>query len=185
MIFPLILLALGIGVFAAYELSPTTHAWVDTHVQAVKDSLAAHDDAQRHLADATITATSAPPAAPTPAPMDPAVAQKLAAAREAAREAAKQSAIAAQTAKSPQEKAVATFMAQRTLAVQVLAQAVSERLLQPWTHPPAHVRAYNKQRIDEAQAEIQHADAELLRLGAPPLLAAGAGALAALIRSIP
>jgi hypothetical protein len=94
-VIPLIFLALLLGAgLAAYEFSPRAHAWVDEHVRALHEAIAAHRAADAHLgtAHATIdahqamqqagardpwaqTAPSPAPAsapAPTPAPPPPA-----------------------------------------------------------------------------------------------------------------
>ncbi len=80
---PFILLALGLGAAAAYAFSPSTHQWVDAHVEAVKDALHAHDAASAHLdaAHEMIASTQpAPPLTTSPVPLPPAAAQHVAAA---------------------------------------------------------------------------------------------------------
>jgi hypothetical protein len=101
MIFPLLLLVLGAGAFAAYELSPKTHAWVDDHVQALRAALAAHLAADAHL-DA---------AAAMPNPV-----QQLEAAQAANRVAAQMTTQAAQAAKTLDQQAAAAQSAAAVVA---------------------------------------------------------------------
>ena len=49
MIFPFLLLALGLGAIAAYKFSPTAHAWTDEHVKAIEDAIVAHRVAELHV----------------------------------------------------------------------------------------------------------------------------------------
>ena len=60
---PLLLLALVLaGGFAAYEVSPDTHTWIDDHVAAIRAAIAAHRMADAHMqsaADATAKGDSA------------------------------------------------------------------------------------------------------------------------------
>lgn len=58
-----LLLALGLGALATYEFSSKAHAWVDAHVQAVKDALHSNDAASSHLDAAQATIAQAPPTA--------------------------------------------------------------------------------------------------------------------------
>jgi hypothetical protein len=112
-IFPLILIVLGLGAVAAYEFSPRTHAWVDEHVQAIKDAALAHQAADRHL----------DVAASTP---DPQLAQQnLDAARTAAWMAAQHTTTAAQGAKTDRQRAVVAQTAILNLATQDLLGAVA------------------------------------------------------------
>lgn len=66
MIFPLVLLALGVAAFATYEISPKAHEWVDEHVQAVNGALAAHAAATDHLDAVKASAPTAPPSEGAP-----------------------------------------------------------------------------------------------------------------------
>lgn len=69
MILPFIILALGIGVIAAYEWSPKTHGWVDDHIKAMQSAWGSHQAADTHLAEAqAIMSQLPPPGSPTPAP---------------------------------------------------------------------------------------------------------------------
>jgi hypothetical protein len=110
MIFPLILLALGIGAVAAYEFSPKTHQWVDDHVQAFKDVTAAHRVVDAHL-DAAAQAAASPAGAPA--------AQDHAAAATAANQIAVQATTQmAETAQTDVQRLMTTSMAALTHAMQ-------------------------------------------------------------------
>lgn len=98
---PLLLLVLGAGAFAAYELSPKTHAWVDEHVQALRGALAAHFAADAHLNAA----------AAEPNPM-----QQLKAAQAANQVAAQMTTQAAQAAKTLDQQAAAAQSAAAVVA---------------------------------------------------------------------
>lgn len=195
---PIVLLVLGLGALAAYELSPDTHAWVDEHIQAIRDSHDAHAEAQEHLGVATLVATAPspgapvappPPSATVPAPPDASalswrdrvrvVRDKLAAAQAATQVAAQKTAIAAKAASTPKEKAVAAATADRTLAMQTLIQSMYDLL----GASQDFQRDYARRRIEDAQARIKRADAELLHLGAPSL-AAGAEVVASLLKGL-
>jgi F0F1-type ATP synthase membrane subunit b/b' len=92
-------LVLGFGALAAYTFSPKMHARIDEHIQAIRDALAAHQEADAKLA----TAANAP---------DPATAeQNLTEAHAHNQEAAKNTATAASTAKTPEQKATAASSA--------------------------------------------------------------------------
>lgn len=93
---PLIFLALVLSAaLATYEFSPKTHAWVDDHVRAVREALAAHQ-----AADAQLAAAKAAP--------DPDTAAQHARAADAANRAAAQgTAEAAKTAKTDAQRQVA------------------------------------------------------------------------------
>ena len=93
---PLIFLAIVLSAaLATYEFSPKAHAWVDDHVRAVREALAAHQAAEAQLAAAK--------AAP-----DPATAAEHARAADAAnRDAARETAEAAKTAKTDAQRQVA------------------------------------------------------------------------------
>jgi hypothetical protein len=109
-IFPLILLVLGIGAFATYEFSSTAHQWVDDHVQAFKDASAAHRAADTHL-DAAAQASSAPDGA--------AAAQDHAAAAAAANQVAVQATTQmAETAQTQGQRLMTSSMAALTHAMQ-------------------------------------------------------------------
>jgi hypothetical protein len=56
---PLLVIAIALaGGLAAYQFSPSAHAWVDDHVAALRAAIAAHREADAHLQTAAI-ATSA------------------------------------------------------------------------------------------------------------------------------
>lgn len=46
---PIILIALGIGAIATYEMSSKAKGWVDEHVKAIEDAFVAHRVADEHL----------------------------------------------------------------------------------------------------------------------------------------
>ena len=115
MIFPLILIALGIGALAVYA-SPSGRKWFDEHLFAVKGAATANKTAEEHLEAA---AQAAPPTGPAAAPALQQVAQRrTTAAKTATQEAAQKTARVAQTAQTPQQRAVAAWMAALTLALQ-------------------------------------------------------------------
>lgn len=93
MIFPLILIALGLGAVAAYEFSPRTHTWVDEHARAIQDAILAHRVVDAHL--------SAARAAEHPV----AAVRHARAAKTANRAAARSTAVAAETAKTESQRA--------------------------------------------------------------------------------
>jgi hypothetical protein len=103
----ILLVVAGIG-FAAYEASPKVHAYIDEHVAAIHDSIAAHSAADAHEEQAATAAQSAVNAS---SPEEAhgwlqrawAHIQQAAAANAAA---ASSTATAASTAATPQQKAV-------------------------------------------------------------------------------
>lgn len=157
MIFPLVMLALALGAVAAYEFSPTTHQWVDDHVQALKDAMAAHKAAEAHV-DA---ASQAAPLGGTPAPVaQQQVAQDHTSAAHAATVvAAQKTAIVAQTAKTQAQRATATWMAALTLAMQDQIKAFAALQIARGAEAVAAQKAF-----DEAVARIAAAKTELAYL---------------------
>lgn len=76
---PLVLLiALGLGAFATYEVSSKAHEWVDAHVQAVRDALHANEEASANLDAAHATISQTPSAASAAVPHVAAAAQHVA-----------------------------------------------------------------------------------------------------------
>lgn len=115
MIFPLILIALGIGALAVYA-SPSGRKWFDEHLFAVKGAATANKTAEEQLEAA---AQAAPPTGPAADPALQQVAQRhTTAAKTATQAAAQKTAQIALTAQTPQQRAVATWMAALTLAMQ-------------------------------------------------------------------
>jgi hypothetical protein len=152
---PLILIALGLGAVAAYEFSPKTHAWIDEHVQAFKDAVAAHKAAEAHL-DAVAQAA---PSNGAPAP-DVQLAQDHAAAAQAATAvAADKTAKMAQTARTQAQRATATWMAALTLAMQDQIKALAALQIARGAEMAAAKMAF-----DDAVARIARAKSELSRL---------------------
>ena len=117
MIFPLIIFALGLGVVAAYEGSSKTHAWVDEHVQALKDAVAAHQAAEVHL-DAAMQAVPSPGGVSAPAAQQQLAQDHTATAQIATGMTAHKTAQMAQTAQTPVQRAAAGWMAALTFAMQ-------------------------------------------------------------------
>lgn len=100
--FLFIALALAAGL-AAYETLPRAHAWLDEHVQALRNAFTAHRTADTHLA----AAKSAP---------DPVtVVQHVHAATVANRGAAQETATAAKTARTEQQRVDAVQSADRVV----------------------------------------------------------------------
>lgn len=135
MIFPLILLLLGAGAFAAYELSPKTHEWVDDHARALQHAFAAH-----HAADAHLDAVARTPSSAV-------VVQQLKDAQVANQVAAQKTAQAAQAARTLDQQAAAAES-----AAAVIARA--DKILGWIEH--AHAQA-----IQDATVAHQAADAHL------------------------
>lgn len=159
---PLIFLfALGLGAIATYELSPKAHAWVDEHVQAIRDAITAHDVADQHLDVAGQIA--AQPAATQEGWLGQvrAVSDRVLAAHDATSAAALNTAQAAATAKTPQQRAVATWMAALTLAKQDQVRAFA--LYQ--SAGSAQDRIAAQTQFADADARARRAKTELSKLG--------------------
>jgi hypothetical protein len=135
MIFPLLLLVLGAGAFAAYELSPKTHAWFDDHARAIQDAIVAHRAADAHLDAAAV--------APHPATS----AQHVQAATVANQVAAQRTAQAAQAAQTIDQQAAAAAS-----ATAIIARA--DKIL-TW------IEREHTQAIQDAAVAHQAADAHL------------------------
>lgn len=162
---PLIFLfALGLGALATYELSPKAHAWVDEHVQAVRDAIAAHDDADAHLDLAGQIA--AQPAATQEGWIAQvhATRDRVLAAHAATASAALSTAQAAATAKTPQQRAVATWMAALTLAKQDAIRAYDAA----FAAQNAQTRTLAQRQYADATARVLQAKSELGKLGVNP-----------------
>jgi hypothetical protein len=156
---PLIFLfALGLGAFATYELSPKAHAWVDEHV---RDAIAAHDDADAHLDVAGQIAAQPVATQEGWIAQVHATRDRVLAAHAATSAAASSTAQAAATAKTPQQRAVATWMAALTLAKQdqIRAYAAASQAQAP------QARVLAQSQFADAAARVLQAKNELGKLG--------------------
>jgi hypothetical protein len=159
MIFPLILLALGLGAVTAYELSSKTHEWVDAHVDAIKGAIAAHQGAEDHLNAAQ---SALPPGdAPAPAAQQQLAQDHAVAALGANAAGAQKTAHGAATAQTPSQRAVAAWMAALTLAMQdqikmFAALQIAKNQVE---------RALAQKQYDYAVDKIRSAKGELSKLG--------------------
>jgi hypothetical protein len=152
MIFPLVLLALGLGVVAAYEFFPRAHTWVDEHVQAIKNAALAHQAADAHLDVAASTT-------------DPQLAQQhLDAARTAAWQAVQQTTTAAQGAQTDRQRAVVAQTAILNLATQDLLGAVAALQVAKTRHVAGELEAAQK-AYDATLARLARVKADFARLG--------------------
>jgi hypothetical protein len=94
--FPLILIALALGAgLAAYTFSPKAHEWVDVHIAAIQQAIAAHQEAEGHMKTAAGAAASGDPVT---------AGHELAQANASNQKAAQDTATAAGTAKTPQQQ---------------------------------------------------------------------------------
>lgn len=150
MIFPLILLAIGLGAVAVYGLSPTTHQWVDDHVQAFKDAMTAHQAAEAHLE----AAAPSPDQPPSAAQQDHVAAAHVA--TQAAAQATAQMATASQT---QAQRLATTCMASLTHAMQDQIRALATLQIARGTE-----RATAQRAFDDAIARIADAKACLAAL---------------------
>jgi hypothetical protein len=156
MIFPLLLLALGLGTVAAYELSSKTHAWVDEHVDAIKGAIAAHQVAEDHLDAAQAALPPEAPAAQQQLAQDHAVA-----ALGANAAGAHKTAQGAATAQTPSQRAVAMWMAALTLAMQEqIKMFAAIQIAQNQVE-----RTLAQKQYDYAVGKIRSAKGELSKLG--------------------
>jgi hypothetical protein len=168
---PLLFIALALGAgLAAYEFSPKAHAFVDDHVNAIRDAIAAHQVADSHLDQAKAAAdvhdatqdawaVSGPPA---PGTFDPAAAwdtiraqsaallqhakESLAAAHQANGIAAANTAVALPTAKTDQQMATAASSAVAVDTRQKQISALQTRVAEAMAHlggGKCGVRAYH------------------------------------------
>jgi hypothetical protein len=155
MIFPLLLLAL----VAVYEFSPRAHEWTDTHVNAIKAAIAAHKVAEAHLNAAQ---SALPPGGASASATQQQLAQDHAVAAQGANAAgAQKTAHGAATAQTSTQRAVATWTAALTLAMQE--QIKMFAALQITQSKAEHAAA--QQQYDEATGKIQNAKIELAKLG--------------------
>jgi hypothetical protein len=158
MIFPLLLLALGLGTVAAYELSSKTHEWVDEHVDAIKGAITAHQVAEVHL-DAAQAAL--PPGGASAVAQQQLAQDHAVAALGANATGAHKTAQGAATAQTPSQRAVAMWMAVLTLAMQdqikmFAALQIAKNQLE---------RAAAQKQYDDAVGKIRNAKGELSKLG--------------------
>jgi len=126
MIFPFLLLALGLGAFAAYKFSPTVHTWTDDHVRAIEDAIVAHRVADLHVDAAHATA-------------DPVEAStQLAAAKTANEVASSRTVDASKTSQTPDQHtttaASATAVMDRQQRIAALKQSIIVQQIVAITH---------------------------------------------------
>lgn len=156
---PLILIALGLGAVAAYEFSPKTHEWVDEHVHAIKDALAALRVAEAHLDAAQ--ATLPPGGASVPADQQQLAQDHATAALGANAAGAQRMAHGAATAQTSAQRAVAIWMATLTLAMQDQIKMFAALQIAK----NQQERAAAQKQFDDAVNKIRNAKIELSRLG--------------------